>query len=765
MRREFTLILLLMQLIIVACTKRSSTTTEQETTTSQTTTTQQTTTTTELVVDEDLVLWYNFNENTGDVIKDLTKNGNDGIAYNTTWYEAYDNKGALAFNGEDSYVELPNNILKDLDSITIVIDAFIDPESEIPFWLYTIGTHEDAGAYSNGSYLGLLNDSFNILRASVTKRRWEAEQNTSKNSSALKGVWTKFIFTYNGTLATLYEYDTSVARNANVTIKPSDLGETKYNYIGKPAYRADNYFKGSIKDFRIYKRALTFDEVRQLSIEESEKLIQLDYEALTIANANEITEKINLPLRGKYGSVIDWKSSDQNYVRNDGRVTRPPQGEKDKKVTLTATIKNGAYQLQKEFEVIVLAEYTDQKKLEIAASKIFIPNADNIRGNITLPEVGEFNTQITWTSTHPHIINTVTVPAAENDGYAPIPLGVVNRPDEDTLVKLTAKLTLNGHELEKEFLVTVKAKTKELTEDDYYAYLFVYFTGESTADGEQIYFATSLDGLHWSELNGNKPVLTSSVGEKGVRDPFIVRSPEGDKFYLIATDLRIYPRYDWGRASTAGSKSIVVWESSDLVNWFNERLVKINVDDAGCTWAPEVYYDYRTGEFLVYWSSKLGRLNYDQFRIYIAKTRDFYTFTAPSLYLQRERDVIDMTIIEHNGVYYRFYKDEVNKNILADKGTQLLNHTFTPVRYSTVESQPGVEGPEIFKLIGQDKWVLLVDNYGGKGYYPLITDSLESDFRVLPVSDYKMPQGARHGSVIRITRTEYEALMAKWGNK
>lgn len=27
-------------------------------------------------------------------------------------------------------------------------------------------------------------------------------------------------------------------------------------------------------------------------------------------------------------------------------------------------------------------------------------------------------------------------------------------------------------------------------------YLFVYFTGENTADGEQIYFALSDDGLH-----------------------------------------------------------------------------------------------------------------------------------------------------------------------------------------------------------------------------------------------------------------------------
>ena len=76
----------------------------------------------------------------------------------------------------------------------------------------------------------------------------------------------------------------------------------------------------------------------------------------------------------------------------------------------------------------------------------------------------------------------------------------------------------------------------------YAGYLFAYFTGEGTADGEQIRYALSLgnDALHWRELNAGKPVLTSTIGEKGLRDPFVIRSPKGDKFYLIATDLRMY---------------------------------------------------------------------------------------------------------------------------------------------------------------------------------------------------------------------------------
>ncbi|MBR4971065.1 MAG: hypothetical protein IKY58_04750, partial [Paludibacteraceae bacterium] len=94
---------------------------------------------------------------------------------------------------------------------------------------------------------------------------------------------------------------------------------------------------------------------------------------------------------------------------------------------------------------------------------------------------------------------------------------------------------------------------------DFSAYLFAYFKGEGLAQGEQIYFAVSRDGLNWTDLNEGKPVLTSVLGEKGVRDPFIMRSSDGDKFFVIATDLKIYGNNDWTAAQTNGSKSVMIW--------------------------------------------------------------------------------------------------------------------------------------------------------------------------------------------------------------
>ena len=87
----------------------------------------------------------------------------------------------------------------------------------------------------------------------------------------------------------------------------------------------------------------------------------------------------------------------------------------------------------------------------------------------------------------------------------------------------------------------------EQAEDE--AYIWAFFTGEGVG-GERISLAASRgnDALDWNTLNDGEPLFDSEFGEEGLRDPFILRSPEGDRFYLIATDLKIDGR-QIGRAS------------------------------------------------------------------------------------------------------------------------------------------------------------------------------------------------------------------------
>ncbi|NLK74348.1 MAG: family 43 glycosylhydrolase [Clostridiales bacterium] len=304
---------------------------------------------------------------------------------------------------------------------------------------------------------------------------------------------------------------------------------------------------------------------------------------------------------------------------------------------------------------------------------------------------------------------------------------------------------------------------------NYTGYLFVHFTGEHDI-GEQVYFSISRDGLHWNDLNSGRPVLTSSIGEKGARDPFIIRSPQGDKYYIIATDLRIASQKGWGVAQYEGSRSILVWESTDLVNWSEPRLVEVGIPEAGCVWAPEAIYDRNNNDYFVFWASMVKEADDEEAkqRIYYSRTKDFKTFTKAEKYIERENHVIDTDIVEDGGYYYRISKDETTKNIRIDKCKDLVNGPFIPVEAPELESIYGLEGPAAFKFNNEDKWCLMVDQYATRGgYMPLISEDLSSgNFRTLDSSEYHMGYTMkRHGSILNITEEEYQALTDKYNSK
>lgn len=301
---------------------------------------------------------------------------------------------------------------------------------------------------------------------------------------------------------------------------------------------------------------------------------------------------------------------------------------------------------------------------------------------------------------------------------------------------------------------------------DYQGYLFVHFIGESVK-GEQIYFSVSRDGLHWTDLNHGKPVIESHVGEKGLRDPFILRNKLDGRFYIIATDLCINAGKGWGAAQYEGSRNLMVMSSENLTDWTEPEAVEIGIKGAGCVWAPEAVYDEKEKNYLAFWASMVknpGDQEPKQ-RIYAARTTDFKNFTEPQLYIERENHVIDTTIVENNGIYYRFSKDETTKNIIADKSKDVGSTDFEELKAPEVNKLTGVEGPLCFPFNDRDEWCLMVDQFATDGgYLPIITKDMASgEFRVLEKSEYDMGETKkRHGSVLNITSDEYQRLMEKF---
>ena len=298
-------------------------------------------------------------------------------------------------------------------------------------------------------------------------------------------------------------------------------------------------------------------------------------------------------------------------------------------------------------------------------------------------------------------------------------------------------------------------------------YLFATFKGEGSPMGEQVYFGLSRDGLEWQPLHDGEPALVSQIGEKGVRDPFLLRLEDDGGFVVIATDLSVFHiDHDWGRAVTRGSRNVVIWTSPDLAQWSPPTLVEVAPEDAGCTWAPQSIYDRERGEYLVYWASTTAGDDFAKHRIWAVYTPDFKTFGDPFVYLERDDAVIDTDIIfdPDSDRYYRFSKNETTKAIDM-QASDSINGEWSDVAGYSLGDLRGYEGPACYRLRNKygsmsDRWCLLLDHYArGEGYKAWTTDDLSSG-KFEPSDAIEFPFRFRHGSVLPLTDEEYERVEA-----
>jgi hypothetical protein len=706
-----------------------------------------------------LVAHYPLQQETGDTVVDTSGHERHASLHGDAVWRGAE---GLELGGESGYVDLPDNLLRGLEDVTASVQVRLDPDQRAPYFLWGLG-NSTAGAGD-----GYLFTTGNAYRTSIATGNWSTEQTVSAGSDLQRGVWKTLTFTLADGTATLYEDGVQVARNDGITIRPGDIGggTTTANYLGRSLYDSDHDLKGHVRDFRVYDRALTPDEVGQIAFISDGERVTRDAAGLHLGDTTTVTHDLELPMTGPYGSQVAWTSSNERVVSSNGEVSRPNPGLGDTTVVLTATVTRGTATAQRQFDVTVLAAPTDAEKVAAAAEALVVWDADDVRGNITLPTTGLYGTRVAWKSSDIHVVT---------------PSGEVSRPSHGSApatVRLTATVSLEDERTQRIFDLTVRPLPSH---DPYAGYLFSYFTGEGYADGEQVYFAASRgnDPLHWDELNGGEPVLTSSMGDEGVRDPFIIRSPEGDKFYLIATDLKIYGNGNWDYVQRHGSRYIEVWESTDLVHWSEQRHVRISPDTAGNTWAPEAYYDESIGAYVVFWASKLYAEDDPQHtgstynRMMYATTRDFRTFSRPKVWVDPGYSVIDSTVIREGDTYYRFTKDERNntsstpcsKFILAEKSTELraLEWEFVADCIGKGDADsPGIsrgEGPTVFKSNTEDKWYLFIDEFGGRGYVPFETTDLASGSWTMS-PDYDLPARPRHGTVLPVTRAELDRVRA-----
>ncbi|WP_197080816.1 immunoglobulin-like domain-containing protein [Cellulomonas sp. A375-1] len=592
-----------------------------------------------------------------------------------------------------------------------------------------------------------------------------------------RDVWTHVSLVLDDTADTLTVYLDGVqaAQATGVTATAATIGTSVLRF-NREGWGFSN-LPAKFRDLRVYAAATPASGARALARQNAQ--FAFDQLMASVAIPALATKDLTLPA----SPSLTWTSSAPAVVSTSGVVTQPAPGQPDAQVTLTAATNRGGLALSREFDVTVPAALSAGEKVAEDAAALSVLHADSMRSITTLADAGaEFGSDITWSTSDATAVALVTDDGTVYADPQRAPYGYDAR-----TATLTATLELDGATLDVPFDVTVPAMPRAVDDE---GYAFAYFTANTVA-GENIYFAAS-DGnnaLAWDTLNNGNFVLTSQFGEKGLRDPFIIRSHEGDKFFLIATDLSIGRNGDWGRAQQSGSQYIEVWESTDLVNWSQQRHVKVSPDTAGMTWAPEAYWDDERGEYVVFWASRLftdstrttcittasGAGCYA--RMMYATTKDFVTFSPAQLWQDTGAARIDTTVLKDGEHYYRYTKDEGGQtgcvDIIAERSTSLTQVTtkasaeantgWTRVA-SCVARNSGfnaaVEGPTVFKANPGDTspydYYLYLDNYGGSGYFPLGTNDLASGTWTRATG--QLPGQPRHGTAMPVTLDQWQTL-------
>ncbi|WP_298455826.1 glycoside hydrolase family 43 protein [uncultured Cellulomonas sp.] len=304
----------------------------------------------------------------------------------------------------------------------------------------------------------------------------------------------------------------------------------------------------------------------------------------------------------------------------------------------------------------------------------------------------------------------------------------------------------------------------------------MHFVEDPDGYGEQVYFSLSDgdDPCTWVRLNAGEPLLRSALGTTGIRDPYVVRGP--DACYIVATDLRIYggDGAGWDAWTRHGSRSVVVWRSTDLVTWSDPWQLEVAPPEAGMAWAPEAVYDPDRGEFLLFWSSALYGPDDTEHRgeaysrVLAAWTPDFRRIGPPQVLIDRGTDVIDTTVLVQDGTVHRVSKQESHgpdsDRVYHEVGPALLSGGYRAVaRRIGADAYGKLEGPVLFKAHHEDVWYLFLDQYERRpqGYVGFRTTDLAGGrWEPIPADRFLMPTDTKHGGVLPLQGDEWSRLHA-----
>jgi hypothetical protein len=108
----------------------------------------------------------------------------------------------------------------------------------------------------------LLKDPSNNLAFSATK---DGDSNALQLTAGVLAIgnWKHVAVVLSGGMGTLY-VDGAPVSGPTTILRPADLGDIDYAFIGRSQFSNDPYLDARIDEFRVYRRALSPQEIAEL---------------------------------------------------------------------------------------------------------------------------------------------------------------------------------------------------------------------------------------------------------------------------------------------------------------------------------------------------------------------------------------------------------------------------------------------------------------------------------------------------------------------
>jgi len=211
---------------------------------------------------------------------------------------------ALGLDGDGDYVTCPDHAAFDITE-AITVSAWIKVNTFDKQWQYVVGKGDSA---------------WRIVRENTTDNvRWRANGPTPTlavigNVNVHDGQWHHVAGTYDGSTAVLY-----VDGTANASLKCSGaISKNTYSvWIGQCSQQKNRAWNGLIDDVRVYRRALTPDDVKEL---------------LTFTATPRVKASAPQPANGEVGvniPLLQWKPGLTALLHNVYAGTTPELGAGD----------------------------------------------------------------------------------------------------------------------------------------------------------------------------------------------------------------------------------------------------------------------------------------------------------------------------------------------------------------------------------------------------------------------------------------------------